>query len=297
LAYEVAHALEMRVTDMTSRPGSVSRHLAGAFLARSVALVDGIRVLELNDRGDVVGVLWRQVGEAVLLGLYVLLGGDDALDEIVGDHKRNAGIIVDRNAIDEARSVLDQWDFDTARLNMEQVAQRVGPLLQAQGDKDADASTLYDLLYRGESTFSVHGAGPALRYVTYSDEWGFNPRTRGRHNAARGRHSAGNALHAHPRLVRGARVRMGRPRSGAVPTSCEGHARSTPLTRSAASRWCSRSSRRARWIELRLQPKRLAIASRFGSSPRASAPVVDRNQNNTSDLGARARSRSSCGAG
>jgi hypothetical protein len=156
-------------------PGLLPRALSAAGLARCLALTDAIDKLEGNGRADVAGALGRLVLEAHHVALYALLGGGEALQELAADHAFYVGKIVGDNANvwdEDAQTVLDTIVDDWGE-------QRVLPFttlrdkLQAKLNESkhpTDLGTWYSLLYRGESTFNVHGLGQINRYVDMDSE-------------------------------------------------------------------------------------------------------------------------------
>jgi hypothetical protein len=170
LSEETCALIEDRLKDFTSRPDLLNRHLSAGFLARCLALLRGIASLGDGGFDDLCGVLCRVLLEACLLGLYVLLGGHEALVEVMGDYERNVKMLAERNDYEALNELIADTDMVSQRVNLEQVAKKLGPLLEAAGDKAADATGLYDAVYRSQSTFHIHGAGAALRYLSMEDE-------------------------------------------------------------------------------------------------------------------------------
>jgi hypothetical protein len=170
LADETIDLIEGFLKEFTSAPDFLNRHMSAGFLARCVALMRGIAALGDAGLDDLCAVLARVLMEACLLGLYVLLGGVDALNELMGDYQRNVKILADRNDYETLNELVLEWDRATDRVSLEQVAKKLGPLLQAAGDNNANASGLYDAVYRGHSTFAVHGVGTVFRYLLVQDQ-------------------------------------------------------------------------------------------------------------------------------
>jgi len=120
-----------------------------------------------RERPDVAGPLQRNAWEIATFGLYVLLGGPDALGHVAGDHTRNVSTLIERNRVTDLQAVIAGWPVPT-RLQMEDVARKLKQLLQAAGEAAADVSGAYDLLYRAESTFGGHGFVVMVPYVDAS---------------------------------------------------------------------------------------------------------------------------------
>ena len=169
LADEACELIEQCLNDFTSHPDFLNRHLSAGFLARCLALMRGIAALGDAGLDDLCAVLARVLLEACLLGLYILLGGIDALNELMGDYQRNVKILADRNESETLDQLVLEWDRATDRVSLEQIAKKLGPLLEATGDIGADATGLYDAVYRGHSTFAVHGVGTVIRHLVVQD--------------------------------------------------------------------------------------------------------------------------------
>lgn len=170
LADEACDLIEHCLKDFTSRPDFLNRHMSAGFLARCLALMRGIAVLGDAGLDDLCAVLARVLLEACLLGLYVLLGDLEALNELMGDYQRNVKVLADRNDYETLNELVLEWDRATDRVSLEQVAKKLGPLLEAAGDDGANAIGLYDAVYRGHSTFAVHGVGTVFRYLLVQDQ-------------------------------------------------------------------------------------------------------------------------------
>ena len=170
LSDEACELIENCLAEFTSHPDFLNRHLSAGFLARCLALIRGIAVLSDADLDDLCAVLARVLLEACLLGLYVLLAGTDALNDVMGDYRRNIKVLAERNDYETLNELVAAWDQPTGRLNLEQVAKKLGPLLEATGDDKADAIGLYDAVYRFYSTSDVHGVGAVFRYLAMPDQ-------------------------------------------------------------------------------------------------------------------------------
>jgi hypothetical protein len=172
LAGEVLAEVRERLPLLTFNPdaGVAPRAIAAAGLVRALALVDAIEILETSGRADVAGALARLVLEVHHLSLYSLLGGYEALDVLWKDHAFHAKHLVDANRDlwdetggDDVREMVAEWG-DGELLRFATLRDCVDELLRDAGD-DSDLTLWYDLLYRGESTFNVHGLGQIERYI------------------------------------------------------------------------------------------------------------------------------------
>ena len=176
-AREVMGAIEDRIHLLTFRSDSslLPRGLAAAGLARCLALTDAIDKLVHQGRGDVAGALARLVLEAHHVALYALLGGHKTVEKLAADHAVYVGKIAKENDWDdEAQSELDAIveDWGTQKvLYFTTLREELQELLRASGD-NTDLMVWYTMLYRGESTFNVHGLGQINRYIDLtSDPW------------------------------------------------------------------------------------------------------------------------------
>jgi len=156
--------LEAWLGDFTSRAGDGDRQFPAAFLARSVACLRGIEILR-GQRDDLCAVLLRALVESNLFGLYALLGGDEALAKLRGDHRRNVENFISRNSTPELLEAVAGWTVDKDQVSVEQVARELAPLLKAAGELVADPLGIYDVIYRSTSTFDAHATGAAVRYM------------------------------------------------------------------------------------------------------------------------------------
>jgi hypothetical protein len=122
--------IEHRLTDFTSHPDYLNRDLSAGFLARCLALMRGIAALGGADLDDLCAVLARVLLEDCLLGLYVLLGGIDALNDVMGDYQRNVKLFADRNDDETLNELVAEWDRATDRVNLEQAAKKPSPIIR-----------------------------------------------------------------------------------------------------------------------------------------------------------------------
>ena len=157
--------LEKRRPLLTARPVGTPRQLAAGGLARGEGLLRGLLLVLEAEREDLAGLFIRGVWECWCVGLYALLFGQQATDELEEKHRR------------WLRDYLQDWpsqlpspevnDRVTAWLNRApttpapaiwKMASRVEELLQTKDTgtvRYSDVSS-YGLLYRLESHFSAH---------------------------------------------------------------------------------------------------------------------------------------------
>ena len=176
-AREVIGAIEDRIHLLTFRSDSslLPRGLAAAGLARRLALTDAIDKLVHQGRGDVAGALARLVLEAHHIALYVLLAGHKAVESSrrimlsmsARSPKRTTGTTRrSRNSTRSSRIGARRRSCTSRRC-----ARSYKNCCAASGD-NTDLMVWYTMLYRGESTFNVHGLGQINRYIDLtSDPW------------------------------------------------------------------------------------------------------------------------------
>lgn len=158
-------------------PNLLPRALCAAGLARGLALVDAVEMLEENERADVAGALARLILEVHHASLYALLGGAAAVDELSADHAHHLAALVARNADAwepalhvELEDIVGRWG-EPSRLPFTVLRDRLQALLD-EINEPANLSSWYDLVYRGESTYNIHGLGTLMRYLdVVSSPW------------------------------------------------------------------------------------------------------------------------------
>ena len=185
LANELIGVIDERLGLLTSgvQPDLVGRQCAAGGLARARALLEGIILVGDGNRPDVVGVLLRTLYETYIVSLYLLLGGADAVVEVMGDYAKSARTLAEKHGRPPSpgialwhalREAVGPKGPPVGRLNYEKIAGQVGGLLQRAGDprggKDR-AMERYDLVYRVESQLSAHaGLGSMGQYVDWRGE-------------------------------------------------------------------------------------------------------------------------------
>lgn len=167
---DIVQYLEPWLNEFTAPPGDLHRLLPAGLLARSVALLRTLDLLLENGLNDVSGMMLRSIFEANIVALYVALGGQKELDNVVGEFRRNVENLIERNKESEFAGVTLNWDYARMKISIEQIATDVGPLLAANGDQSGDAMGMYDSGYRATSTYDVHGTGAASHYLDASDQ-------------------------------------------------------------------------------------------------------------------------------
>ena len=137
-----------------ARPARKAKQFAAAGLMRCCALLKGILVLDEARMPALAGILVRQHWETWGVSLYVLLGGDKALEVIVDDHTQWS-----RHLSESLRIEGDHHHPDSVKkqktLNYWNMHKRVIELLRERGEPvDGPAGvTGYDVIYRSESLF------------------------------------------------------------------------------------------------------------------------------------------------
>jgi hypothetical protein len=162
IAAELERELDRVMDHMTSRGEFISRQIAAGALARCRAVIEGIRLLA-DQRPDLCGLLLRNLSEAFVVGVLALYD-DEALRGMAAHHQKFVKLLNDRNELGLDELLRSTPEFEGGFV-MEQATKRAGELLHEHGEDSADLSTLYDLLYRGESTFGGHGWGLAVPYI------------------------------------------------------------------------------------------------------------------------------------
>jgi hypothetical protein len=153
----LAQLVEDRRPLLTSAPGWSRRQVSAAYLARCRRFLLGMH--ELLDAGmpDLIGSLVRPMFEAWLYGLWIILGDTDALDRVISAYKRDIEKL-DRMAGLELDQEMDGWAEEPQGPRVEEIARHVGQLLVQAGDPGgAQLLWSYQLVYRSESSFGVHG--------------------------------------------------------------------------------------------------------------------------------------------
>jgi hypothetical protein len=168
----ILELLERRHDHLTSLPGETRQNAAGA-LMRAEALLRGVRLMIGNGRADLAGLLIRAIWECWVVGLYLLLGGDDASNRVNANYRLHVERYWKNWPADAGPGPVLDADFwaewpEAQGLALQQVADAVEGLLQRtdQGPIEYSGVSSYDVLYRLESMLSTH-AGKALfdRYV------------------------------------------------------------------------------------------------------------------------------------
>jgi hypothetical protein len=186
-AQDLCAIIDDRLPLLTSKPHPdlLRRQLAAGGLARARGLLEGLVLLADGGRPDVVGVLVRTLYETCIVSLYVILGDDAAAFHVMDDYARSVRILSEKYGFPLSqqtqawrnrgpRTPQEPPPDPERRLNYEQIAARVGKLLEAASDPTAmgkRATELYDTVYRGESLMSSHaGLGSFSPYVDWHAE-------------------------------------------------------------------------------------------------------------------------------
>ena len=132
------------------------KQFAAAALMRCCRLLNGIFVLYEARMPELAGILARQLWEAWVVSLYVLLAKDEAMKVIDGDDFYRKSRIVDYLGVED-----DYYQSEPpekpAPLNYKKLNDRVLELLRGRELIDCPSgATTYDVVYGWESVFSTH---------------------------------------------------------------------------------------------------------------------------------------------
>ena len=159
---EVLRLVERQADSLKTTPPDPCRQFAAAGLMHCCGLLRGICVLDDANLGALAGILERQHWETWLVSLHILLRGDDALHEIVGDYVLHTRRL--NKALDLGTAYDSDWEGPVKKLNFWQLAERLGPLLIQAGETgDATAAMGYNATYRVQSLFAVHAGLATFR--------------------------------------------------------------------------------------------------------------------------------------
>ena len=137
---------------LRNTPADMPMVVGHAAIARTRRLLEGILTLLQADLNDLVGVLVRALFESWLVGVYALLGGAEAMEQLVAEQDWQLTRIL--SAIGQSR----EDDGSGIRPNVKELATSVTRLMTERGMPNAEfASGTYDVLYRLESYRGVHG--------------------------------------------------------------------------------------------------------------------------------------------
>ena len=169
----LAHVYE-HVDAFRAQPPRPAEQFAAAGLMRCCALLKGILVLDEARMPALAGNLARQHWETWCVSLYVLLGGDEALQVIAGDD-----IYWKRRLSKKLRLERDDyrpdWTGKPTKLNYKDLHDRLLEQLRERESVDGPAGvTGYDVIYSYESLVSAHANLTTIGgHLVYGDddEW------------------------------------------------------------------------------------------------------------------------------
>ena len=153
-----------RFPHITVREPSV-RLVSAAYLARCCRLLTTMLRLRSDGSFDVVTLPLRPLFEAWLVALWLLFGGDDALDKLLEDYQSSLEKINRLAGLDWDPALYEAGD---KLPSYETLSQWVGDHLEGEGQADAreHLDFTYNLVYRGESLRSVHaGCGTVVGHL------------------------------------------------------------------------------------------------------------------------------------
>jgi len=168
-AREVVSIVDERLADLSSRRELMPRHFAALGLARCNRLLTAMFALFDGELQDAGGVYARPIFETMIVSLYSLYGGETAYEEVRGAYVQQVERFSNIELLGEAsKRLVEGWEGPKNRLNIEQLARRVGELLQAEGGASSPETgqMIYDILYRGESLVGIHaGIGSVVGHL------------------------------------------------------------------------------------------------------------------------------------
>jgi hypothetical protein len=159
----IEHVRTKMIPSLFSRPDRAPRHYAAAALARCNRLLAAMVVLRDSGFPDAMGGLLRSLLECWYLGMYFYLAPDEAFERTHAAHVHQLTKL-DESRWGDTERVRRETQVEPQAMSWEQVSQRVGRLLDEQGNVGArqTAEGLYEVIYRGESMMSVHGGVGSL---------------------------------------------------------------------------------------------------------------------------------------
>lgn len=159
----VAGVVDDSLQFLTSSDQFSRRQVAAAYLARCRRLLEGLDQLRSIGMPDLAALPLRPFWECWVRGMWILLGGEAALDEAIANYKLETERH-DRLARLELPGIGEWRGQGKEARAIDQVARDVGACLEADGDVDAKKhmSFAYDLLYRNESARNLHGGLAAV---------------------------------------------------------------------------------------------------------------------------------------
>jgi hypothetical protein len=148
---------------LSSRPDLLPRQYAACALARCNRLLFSMFDMRQNGYTDVMGIATRSYLECWLIGIYLAMAPEEALDRLNEAHvhqlKRMDESWGDLSDVIERMQVGDK----TSSLVWKDVAARVDQLYSVSWPGVDVATRLYEVLYRAESMMSVHGVSALYR--------------------------------------------------------------------------------------------------------------------------------------
>ena len=165
----LAHVYE-HVDALNARPQGPAKQFAAAGLMRCCTLLEGILVLGKARMPELAGSLIRLHWETWLVSLYVLLGGDEALEDIKRDY-----IFWSRKLSESLHMEEDHHhpDLKPKKLIYSYIHQRVLELLRERREPvdGPKGITGRDVTYLTHSLFSAHANFPTIgRHLVEKDD-------------------------------------------------------------------------------------------------------------------------------
>lgn len=130
--------------------------VAAAALDRIVNLYDGIWVLQEGHMGLLSGLLVRHAFECWVIGLYLCLEGSAALTHLNDAEPRALSLLASKHPNSRWADEFRTYEGRTGRrLNIEDIAARLGTELRRRDLPPLDPRIHYDTMYRAESRGAV----------------------------------------------------------------------------------------------------------------------------------------------
>jgi len=150
-----------RLPELRSAEFPQPRVMAAAYLARVLRLVRATEAYYEAEMPDVVGIPFRVCFEAWVTGMWVVLVGKSAADQLNADYAVRINKFVRKAKLDVEH--VPEFENVDRLPNLWERTDAVANALVAAGDEAArELLWSYSLVYDGESTVSIHAGFPAV---------------------------------------------------------------------------------------------------------------------------------------